>query len=144
MMHLFQVKDKQTDNTILEPQPGPIQGTVSFLPGKALDLKGCGLKTKTERSSSDTEIAAPDGTRIMIRWNLEPGLGDLILRMSAKTPKPVSWIRYSLNGFDISAHPLTSVDGHGTGQVGADKYVNDKNCGDTCQNQSGDPATCLQ
>jgi len=112
---LVELKDLGTDRTLVSVQPGELRSTIPLFGSGSVDLDKCTISQQVAPDSVSTRYKAPDGTTWELLWTIEQGEGDLILRSSAKTPKPVEELRAFVLGCDIRDHDLVWVHGYGVG-----------------------------
>ena len=110
-----------TDTTkgkeLLSVDPGALPNNVLIFDQKPSDLDSAVVRTSRDGNDAVSRYRFPGGFALQIHWSIEPGDGDLILKLSTRTPGPVEVIRYNLLGCDIEDHALVWIHGYGTATV---------------------------
>ena len=114
---LYELKDRKTGQTLLSVSPADMPAKLQIFGTSGIDLDTCTVSQKVTKKSVISIFRGANGVRWQLRWSIEPGTGDLILRMSAKTPEPVTMLRYIFTGCDIADHSMVMISGYGVGQV---------------------------
>ena len=126
---LYQLTDRVTGNRLVDIEPAALPSSLIWFDASPADMDAW---TVTQRAS-DTDVRVTcrtdSGNVVAIHWRMEPGKGDLVLRMQAQTPEPVEEIRMIFPGCDIENHRLVWISGYGVGH-GVDGPWNDMLLGD--------------
>ena len=114
---LYRLTDTATGKVLLSVDPAQLPGQMPLFGRTGIDLDKCKSSQEVAANGVTGSFTSSDGIECTVRWTLEPGKGDLILKVSARAPQPVNEIRYILFGCDIASHSVVWVDGYGAGHV---------------------------
>ncbi len=114
---LFELSDVTTGKTLLSTDPSSLSANIPLFGATGVDLDDGKISWKHKEGSIDFQFAGADGTEWNVHWTLEPGDGDLVLRTSARTPKPVGRFSVMFPGCDISEHRVVWISVYGAGHV---------------------------
>lgn len=93
-----------------------------FGDGQTYDLDSARISLNQTSDKLSCKYSFPDSTLLKVEWKLDRS-GDLVMRMSAKSPKPVHQIRATFFGLDIARHKLVTVTNFGIGMVTRAPYT---------------------
>ncbi len=110
------LEDAVIGKTLLQVAPGSLEAKIPLFGLRGIDLDACEVSVEKGERAVVTAIRAPDGTTCELKWSVEPGRGDLVLRVKAGTTRPVDRIQWEIAGCDITRHGLVVVDGNGNAQ----------------------------
>ena len=113
---LYRLLDRVTGRAICSVDPATLPADQPLFGSAGIDLDACAVDGEVAPDSVASRFRAPDGTEWLLRWSIEPGAGDLVLRTSARAPAPVGEFRVSFPGCDIARQTLVAVNGCGCGQ----------------------------
>lgn len=114
---LYALTDRNTGGRLIHVEPRKLPATFPLFEDSGVELNNCIVSHTLTSDSVACKLRGSDGTELALHWTIEPGHGDLILRMSAKSPEPVSTMRYVLSGCDIANYSLITVNAGGGGEV---------------------------
>jgi hypothetical protein len=100
----------------LQSQQTDISKLNLFGDGQLYDLTSAKISSSESSDRLLYIYSFPDSTILKVDWKLDR-TGDMVLHMSARSPKPVHQIRAALFGLDISRHKLVTVTNFGIGTV---------------------------
>ena len=113
----FQLTSRVSGKVLASADPEKLPARLQPFGETGIDLDACEVDQAAKKDSLVVRLIAKDGTEWTLRWSIEPGQGDLVLRTSARTPKPVKLFRFVLPGCDIAEHGLVTVSGNGKGSI---------------------------
>lgn len=114
---LVELKELPSGKTLLSVDPVSLPAAIPLFGSSGVDLDAGELAGEVTADSTALSFRGTDGTEWNVRWTLEPGDGDLILRTSAKTPEPVDRFGIVFPGCDISGHRVAWVSNFGATHV---------------------------
>jgi len=114
---LYSLADRSSGDRLLFVEPGMLPATLPLFDDTGIDLNDCTVTQTVQRDSVACELLGINGAQLTLQWTIEPGRGDLVLRMSAETVEPVATLRFVLSGCDIAGHSLITVNAGGGGEV---------------------------
>ena len=114
---MVELRDRARGTTLLAVDAADMPRELLVFGTSGIDLSQCTVRQATVDGSLVTHWTAPDGTVCRLAWKMEPGAGDLVLRMTAVAADAVDVIRYTFPRCDIRDHDLLQVDGMGGGLV---------------------------
>ena len=114
---LYQLTDKLTGNRLIDNDPAALPSSLLWFDTAKSDMDTWTVKQKAGERELRVSLGTGTGASLTLRWLIEPGRGDLVLRTEAQTPEPVEQIRMIFPGCDIENHRLVWVSGYGVGHV---------------------------
>jgi len=114
---LCSLKDCATGKTLLFIDPAKLPSQLLIFDTVPTDMNACKVATKVSDNSVETVCRLPNGDELLLRWSVEQDNGDLILQVSSRTAKPITQIRYTFFGCDITEYAFVWVSAYGAGHV---------------------------
>ena len=114
---LYQLTDRVTGKKLIDLDPASLPSSLVWFDAKPSNMDAWDVAQQSTDRLIRVTCRTDNGSRLNIHWQMEPGQGDLVLRMSAKTPEPVEEIRMIFPGCDIEKHRLVWCSGYGVGHV---------------------------
>ena len=114
---LYQLTDRITGNRLVDVDRADLPSSLIWFDTARADMDGWEMAQTADEAALQVSYRTVGGTKLHLHWAIEPGKGDLVLRMDAKTPEPVEEIRMIFPGCDIEKHRLVWVSGYGAGHV---------------------------
>ncbi len=111
------LKDRTTGKMLQSVDPGRLPSQLLIFDAIPTDLDTCQVTNKASGNSVITIYRLPNGDELRMKWSIEKGRGDLVLRVSSTTAKPISQIRYTLFGCGIVDNALVTINAYGAGNV---------------------------
>jgi len=109
---LYQLTRQEDAAPFLSISPASLPAEQPVFGPHSLNLDQCRISQQSADEAITTMISAPDGSIWQLHWSLD-GQGDLILRTSAQTAKPVDQMRMIFPGCDIQRHTLVAICAYG-------------------------------
>ena len=110
------LEDAVNGNSLIHIDPEHLDPDLPLFGRTGVDLDACEVESRSWAQQVSTSIRGQDGTTVTVNWSIQPGRGDLILRIQAETPDPVDRIQWEIGGCDIVRNSLVVVDGNGNAQ----------------------------
>ena len=111
---LCKLIDQKTGKILISEEPGSFPSVLPlFGTSGTFDLDASNVTQEKHANGVVTSFKQFDGTEWILEWEILPGKGDLVLRSSARTMKPVEEMRMIFRGCDISQHRAVYVDAYG-------------------------------
>jgi len=114
---LVQLRDVAGDKLLLNADAKAIASSYPAFGSGTIDLNNSTIQQTADEKTVRTVITTSDGNELTFTWSIEPGRGDLIADLSAKSAKPVEELRMIIPGADINSHTLVWVNGYGVGRT---------------------------
>lgn len=114
---LYELRDLATGQTLLSLEPSELPAHVPLFDSGTVDLDSCGVSQRVTATTVACRVQSSDGVLWVLRWTIEPGNGDLVLRMQASTPEPVEDFHAIIPRCNIEDFHLVTVDQLGVGAV---------------------------
>jgi hypothetical protein len=111
---LHRLTPKGSGEPLLSVEPSALEAHVPVYGESGINLDDCTTVHRATENSVASAFRTPDGARWSLRWTIQPGQGDLVLRTSIRAVDPIVRFRVPFTGLNIADHALVLVNGQGS------------------------------
>ena len=114
---LYRLIDRANNDRLVDVDPADLPSSLIWFDAARSEMDTWEVLQKADDSNVRVTYRIGEGADLQLHWEIEPGRGDLVLRMGGRTPEPVEEIRMIFPGCDIESHRLVWASGYGVGHV---------------------------